>query len=149
MAQRAAAGAVSGALFARGALSVTTQTLAWGAVFFVGSAAASSAYLTVSEIFPIEIRAQAIALFFAIAQLVGATGPWIFGWLIGDRAHPSPVPLSHGYAFAAAMMIAGGLVHAAFGVEAAGRPLEDVAAPLSAGRPRSDGRGSRGVEPSH
>ena len=61
----------SGWLFAAGLLTATTQTICWSAVFFVGSAAASSAYLTVSEIFPLEIRAQAIAVFFAVAQVIG------------------------------------------------------------------------------
>jgi len=123
--------AASGELFARGLLTATTQTVWWAAVFFVGSAAASSAYLTVSEIFPLEIRAQAIALFFAIAQVVGAAGPWIFASLIGDQTDPSPARLASGYLVAAGMMVAAGLVQATFGVEAARRSLEDVAAPLS------------------
>jgi MFS family permease len=123
---------VSGRLFVVGALTATTQTLWWSAVFFVGSAAASSAYLTVSEIFPLEVRAQAIAVFFSIAQLVGATGPWLFGTLIGDQGAPDPRRLFAGYALAAAMMVAGGLVEAWFGVDAARMSLEDVATPLSA-----------------
>jgi MFS family permease len=124
--------AVTGHLFASGALTATTQTLCWSAVFFVGSAAASSAYLTVSEIFPLEIRAQAIALFFAIAQVVGAAGPWIFAAMIGDQSHPDPARLLLGYWLAAGAMIAGGVVHAIFGIEAAGVSLEEVATPLSA-----------------
>jgi MFS family permease len=124
--------ALTGHLFATGALTATTQTLSWSAVFFVGSAAASSAYLTVSEIFPLEIRAQAIALFFALAQTIGATGPWLFAAMIGDRANPDPGRLLLGYWIAASMMLAAGLVQALFGVEAAGVPLEDVATPLSA-----------------
>ncbi len=123
--------AVSGHLFARGLLTATTQTLCWSAVFFVGSAAASSAYLTVSEIFPLEIRAQAIAFFFAIAQVVGAAGPWIFAALIGDERAASPARLLRGYDVAAGMMVVGGLAQAVFGVEAARRSLEDVATPLS------------------
>jgi MFS family permease len=124
--------ALTGHLFATGALTATTQTLCWSAVFFVGSAAASSAYLTVSEIFPLEIRAQAIALFFALAQTIGATGPWLFAAMIGDRADADPGRLLLGYWIAAGMMLAAGLVQALFGVEAAGVPLEDVATPLSA-----------------
>jgi len=123
--------ALSAQLFAHGALTATTQTICWSAVFFLGSAAASSAYLTVSEIFPLEIRAQAIAFFFAIAQLVGAAGPWIFAALIGDRADPSPARLVRGYEFAAAMMMVAGVFEAIYGVEAARRSLEDVATPLS------------------
>jgi MFS family permease len=124
--------AVTGHLFAHGLLTPTTQTLCWSVVFFVGSAAASSAYLTVSEIFPLEIRAQAIALFFAIAQVVGAAGPWIFGHLIGDQANPDPARLLVGYWFAAVMMITAGLIEARYGVECAGVSLENVATPLSA-----------------
>jgi MFS family permease len=128
-------------LFAAGALTATTQTLCWSAVFFVGSAAASSAYLTVSETFPLEIRAQAIALFFAIAQVIGAAGPWIFAAMIGDQAHPDPARLVSGYQLAASLMVVAGIVHAVFGVEAAGVALEDVATPLSAvsDAPRSAG----------
>jgi MFS family permease len=124
--------AATGHLFASGVLTATTQTLCWSAVFFVGSAAASSAYLTVSEIFPLEIRAQAIALFFAIAQVIGATGPWLFAAMIGDQANPDPARLLLGYWLAAGAMITAGIVHALFGIEAAGISLEDVAKPLSA-----------------
>src|SRR5262249_13967511 len=92
--------AVSGHLFPIPALA---QSLRLSASFFVGSAAASSAYLTVSEIFPLEIRSQALAFFFALAQLVGAAGPSIFGQLIGDVEHPDPARLLYGYLFAAAM----------------------------------------------
>jgi MFS family permease len=122
--------ALSGHLFAIGALTATTQTICWSIIFFLGSAAASSAYLTVSEIFPFEVRAQAIALFFSIAQVVGATGPWIFAAFIGDEGSPDPTRLFHGYLFAAGMMVTAGLVEAVLGVEAAGVPLEDVATPL-------------------
>jgi MFS family permease len=121
--------AISGKLFADGHLTATTQTVCWSLIFFVGSAAASSAYLTVSEIFPLEIRAQAIAVFFAIAQLVGAAGPWIFAVLVGNGTDPTR--LYHGYLAAAALMIVAGLVQARFGVEAARISLEDVATPLS------------------
>ncbi|MGH9375945.1 MAG: MFS transporter, partial [Terriglobia bacterium] len=76
--------AVTGWLFQRGALTAMTQTIAWTVIFFVASAAASSAYLTVSEIFPLEIRALAIALFYAAGTLVGGVGaPALFGALIG------------------------------------------------------------------
>ena len=121
--------AVSGQLFVGGHLTATTQTLCWSVIFFVGSAAASSAYLTVSEIFPLEIRAQAIAVFFAIAQVVGAAGPWIFAVLVGDGTDPTR--LFHGYLVAAVLMILAGLTQARFGIEAARVSLEDVATPLS------------------
>jgi len=123
--------AFSAQLFAHGVLTATTQTICWSAVFFLGSAAASSAYLTVSEIFPLEIRAQAIAFFFAIAQVIGAAGPWLFAVLIGDQADPAPARLVRGYALAALVMVIAGLVEAIYGVEAARRSLEDVATPLS------------------
>ncbi len=124
--------AVSGFLFHAGVLDATTQTVRWVVVFFIASAAASSAYLTVSEIFPVEVRARAISLFFAIGQLVGAAGPTVFAALIGDEAHPDPTRLLGGYLFAAAVMIAGGLLEAFVGVKAERAPLEDVAAPLGA-----------------
>src|SRR5439155_23136518 len=100
---------LSAQLFGRGALTATTQTICWSAVFFLGSAAASSAYLTVSEIFPLEIRAQAIAFFFALAPLVGAAGAWLFEGLIGDLAGPFPARRERDDEFdAAVVMVAGG-----------------------------------------
>ena len=76
--------AVTGWLFHAGVLTAQTQTLAWTIIFFIASAAASSAYLTVSEIFPLEIRAMAIAIFYAIGTLIGGVGaPLLFGWIIG------------------------------------------------------------------
>src|SRR5437016_909862 len=75
---------LTGWLFHAGLLTAQTQTLAWTIIFFVASAAASSAYLTVSEIFPLEIRAFAIAIFYAIGTLAGGVGaPTLFGWFIG------------------------------------------------------------------
>src|ERR1700745_36901 len=97
--------AITGYLFEIGVLTAATQTLLWSVIFFIASAAASSAYLTCSEIFPLEIRAQAIAVFFAIAQIFGAAGPWIFGHLIGDQQHPDPTRLFYGYVFAAVVMV--------------------------------------------
>ena len=121
---------VSALLFYAGALTAVTQTLAWCVIFFFASAAASSAYLTVSEIFPIEVRAKAIAVFFAIAQCFGALGPVIYGALIGDGSHP--VRLFAGYLLGAVVMIAGGLTAMALGVDAERKSLEDVATPLTA-----------------
>ncbi|WP_157245836.1 MFS transporter [Nonomuraea typhae] len=124
--------AVTGWLFERGALTATTQTVMWSVIFFIASAAASSAYLTVSEIFPIEMRAQAISIFFALGQVVGSFGPAIFGALIGDQAHPDPTRLFWGYLFAAGMMIFAGIVEILFGVKAERTALEHVAEPLTA-----------------
>ena len=100
-------------------------------IFFIASAAASSAYLTVSEIFPLELRAQAIAFFFAISQLAGGVAaPFIFGALIGDAS--SRGPLTVGYYLGASLMFIGGLIAWFFGVNAERKSLEDIAAPLSA-----------------
>jgi len=116
-------------LFRAGMLTAQTQTLAWTLIFFVASAAASSAYLTVSEIFPLEIRALAIAIFYAIGTLAGGVGaPVLFGWIIGTG---STTALFIGYLVGAALMIFGALTEAWIGVPAERRPLEHVAAPLS------------------
>ncbi|HEV8618038.1 MAG TPA: MFS transporter [Candidatus Udaeobacter sp.] len=121
--------ALTGWLFHAGLLTAQTQTLAWTIIFFIASAAASSAYLTVSEIFPLEIRALAIAIFFAIGTLAGGVGaPVLFGWIIGTG---SITTLFIGYLVAAALMIFGALVEAWIGVPAERRSLEHVAAPLS------------------
>ena len=80
--------AISGLMFDKGHLDATTQTFCWVVIFFFASAGASAAYLTVSETWPIEIRAEAIAVFFAIAQIFGAFGPAFYGWLIGDGSSP-------------------------------------------------------------
>jgi MFS family permease len=130
--------AVSGYLFERGLLTAVTQTVLWSVIFFVASAAASSGYLTVSEVFPMELRAQAIALFFAIAQVFGSFGPTIVGALIGDRAHPDPTRLFVAYLVASGVMGAAGVVAAFWGVRAERVSLEDVAAPLSAVRRPGD-----------
>ncbi len=128
--------AISALLFNAGLLTAMTQTIAWCVIFFFASPGASAAYLTVSEIFPLEVRAKAIAVFFAIAQCFGALGPVIYGALIGDGSQPFKLFL--GYLLGAAVMIAGGLVAVVFGVAAEGRSLEDVAAPLAAvGRGRT------------
>jgi MFS family permease len=120
----------TGWLFNDDALTATTQTLLWCVIFFFASAAASSAYLTVSEIFPVEIRAQAIAFFFALSVLAGGVvAPWLFATLIGDGADRERVFL--GYAFASVLMMAGGIVEFVWGVDAERRALEAVATPLS------------------
>jgi MFS family permease len=98
-------------------------------IFFIASAAASSAYLTASEIFPLETRAMAIALFYALGTLIGGvSAPLLFGHLIGSGKQWA---VAGGYIGAAALMIAAAVCEAAIGVEAAGKSLEDVAEPLS------------------
>jgi MFS family permease len=123
---------VVAALFQAGFLNAITQTIAWSVIFFFASAGASAAYLTVSEIFPIEVRAKAIAVFFAIAQGFGSLGPTIYGALIGDGSNRTT--LFVGYLLGAAVMILGGLVEVFLGVAAEGKSLEDIATPLSAVR---------------
>ncbi|GAA4831332.1 MFS transporter [Kitasatospora terrestris] len=121
----------TGWLFAAGMLSAVTQTVLWCVIFFIASAAASSAYLTVSEIFPVEMRAQAISFFFAVSMLFGGVvAPWLFATLIGDGADPWRV--FAGYAVGAVLMVAGGLTAYRWGVDAERRSLESVAIPLSA-----------------
>ncbi|MHB1955561.1 MAG: MFS transporter [Sulfobacillus sp.] len=122
--------AVSAWLFHQGVLNATTQTLLWCAVFFLASAGASSAYLTVSEIFPLELRSQAISFFFAISQLVGGVAaPTIFASLIGNGTNVGPLTI--GYYIGAAIMFGGGIIGWFFGVNAERQALEDIAAPLS------------------
>jgi MFS family permease len=120
--------AVTGYLFVQGALTSVTQTLAWTCVFFFASAGASAAYLTVSEIFPLEIRAMAIAFFFVVAQGAGIVAPWLYGKLIESSA----TSVFYGYLLGAGMMLVGALVELFLGVKAEGRSLESIATPLSA-----------------
>jgi MFS family permease len=122
--------ALSAVLFNAGVLTAITQTIAWCVIFFFASAGASAGYLTVSEIFPLEVRAKAIAVFFAIAQCFGALGPVIYGALIGTG--DNPFNLFIGYLIGAAVMVIGGLVTIVFGVAAEGKSLEDIALPLAA-----------------
>ncbi|HEY4028244.1 MAG TPA: MFS transporter [Candidatus Dormibacteraeota bacterium] len=123
--------AISGQLFGAGLLTATTQTILWCLIFFLASAGASSAYLTVSEIFPLELRGQAISFFFAISQLAGGVAaPALFGALIGNGTNRGPLTI--GYYVGALVMFAGGVIAWFFGVDAERRSLEDVAAPLSA-----------------
>ncbi len=133
---------VSAWLFKTGVLSATTQTVMWSIVFFFASAGASSAYLTVSEIFPLELRGQAISYFFAISQGIGGSlAPTIFGHLIGgaNNQHVTTGPLTIGYAIGAVIMIIGGLVAWFIGVDSEGKSLEDIADPLSAAKRPSGG----------
>jgi MFS family permease len=119
----------SGYLFSIGALTAQTQTIAWMVIFFFASAAASSAYLTVSETFPLELRALAIAFFYAIGTGVGGiVGPWLFGVLIDTGSRTS---LFAGYLLGAALMVVAAIVMWRWGIAAERKPLETVARPLA------------------
>ena len=113
----------TGALFVGGRLDATSQTAAWCVTFFFASSAASSAYLTVSELFPVHVRGIAIAIFYAIATLAGAVAPLIFGAIV-DAANPRD--LFTGYLFASALMMAAAVIARVFGVASEGRSLEEL-----------------------
>jgi len=119
---------ITAQLFKAGALNAVTQTLCWTVIFFFASAGASAGYLTVSEIFPLEVRAKAIAVFFAIAQCFGSLGSHLYGHLIGTGKDPNS--LYWGYLLGAGAMILGGVVAPFLAVDAEGKSLEDVAKPL-------------------
>ncbi len=120
--------AFSAFLFKAGALTAGTQTLCWCVIFFFASAGASAAYLTVSEIFPVEVRAKAIAVFFAVAQCFGALGPWLYGQLIGTGS--DHFALFIGYMIGAGVMILGAIFEVFLGLNTEGRSLEDIALPI-------------------
>ncbi len=122
--------ALAGYLFAADTLTATTQTILWALVFFFASSAASAAYLTVSEIFPVELRGMVIALFFAAGTLLGGTvAPSFFGYLVGTGSRQYTF---YGYLSASGLLLATVAVVCFFGVDAEGASLEDVARPLSA-----------------
>jgi MFS family permease len=121
--------AISGWLFYKNDLTAESQTFVWVVIFFFASSGASAAYLTVSETWPIEIRAEAIAVFFAIAQIAGAFGPAIYGALIGNGTNRTGLFI--GYLLGAAIMAAGGVIELIFGINAEGKSLESVTKPLS------------------
>jgi MFS family permease len=120
--------AVTGFLFWQGSLTAVTQTIAWSLVFFFASAGASSAYLTVSEVFPMEIRAMAIAFFFVVGQGAGVVAPWLFAKLIETSA----TSVFYGDLVAAGLMLVAAAVALVFGVKAERQSLESIATPLSA-----------------
>jgi MFS family permease len=134
--------AVAGLLL--GSLTATTLTLMGAIVFFFASAGASSAYLTASEIFPMETRALCIAFFYAIGTAAGGiSGPLLFGWLTENAAAAGDITMiAVGYYIGAALMIGAGIVEALLGVKAERRSLENIAAPLTAETP-SEGGGAR------
>ena len=121
---------LAGEAFVRGLLDARGQTIAWSGIFFFASAAASSAYLTVSETFPLEMRALAIALFYAFGTALGGiAGPLVFGALIGTGSKDA---VFVGYVIGAGLMIAAALIQAIWGAAAERKPLESVARPLAA-----------------
>jgi MFS family permease len=121
--------AVTAVLFVSGNLDAVSQTIAWTIVFFFASAAASSAYLTVGECFPLEVRALSIAFFYAFGTGIGGVmAPWLFGVLVGTG---EPAAVAWGYALGAVLMLAAAGVALWLGVDAERKPLEEVARPLS------------------
>ncbi len=121
--------AAVGWMFARGWLDATQQTLAWTVIFFFASAAASSAYLTVGETFPLEVRAVAISVFYALGTAVGGiAGPAVFGHLIQTGSRDEVLI---GYLIGGGLMVGAAVVEAFLGVDAERRSLEEVAPPLS------------------
>ncbi|WP_232463159.1 MFS transporter [Sulfolobus acidocaldarius] len=120
--------AFTGYLFYLGILNAFTQTFAWVIIFFFASAGASSAYLTVSEVFPLEIRAMAIAVFYAIGTGLSSYAPSFFGYLLGSK---QPSDLFIGYLIGALLMIFPGILTIFLGVDAERKSLEEVAKPLS------------------
>jgi MFS family permease len=122
--------AITGYLFAIEVLSAVQQTVAWMVIFFVASTAASSAYLTVSETFPLEVRALAIAFFYAIGTGIGGVaGPWLFGLLIDSGSRWS---VFGGYLFGAVLMLVAAVVAFRYCVPAERKPLEAISRPLAA-----------------
>jgi MFS family permease len=120
--------AIVALLFGRGALDLTALKVCFTVIFFIASSAASAAYLTVSEIFPVEIRAFAIAIFYAIGTLIGGVGaPILFGFLIASGSRSA---VAAGSFLGAGLMLAGAVCEYLIGVEAAGRSLESVSKPL-------------------
>jgi MFS family permease len=121
--------AVTAYLFSKNLLSANELTVAWMTVFFFASTAASSAYLTVSEIFPLELRALAIAFFYAIGTALGGiAGPLLFGMLINTGSRAS---VAIGYCIGSALMLGAAAVEARWGVAAERQPLEAVSRPLA------------------
>jgi MFS family permease len=121
--------AIVGWLFRQGLVDAAALTVCWSGIFFFASAAASAAYLTVSESFPLETRALAIAFFYAVGTGIGGVAaPWAFGELVGSGERGE---VYLGYLFGAVLMVGAALVELAIGVKAERQPLESVARPLS------------------
>ncbi len=135
----------TGILFVNGQLNATTITLCWSVIFFFASAGASAAYLTTSEIFPMEIRANAIAYVYAVGTLAGgALAPYLFGLLIQTQSARN---VFLGYLVGAFLMVVGGLSEIFFGVDSERRSLEEIAAPLGAVDVTGSARGAGRLVP--
>lgn len=131
--------ALTGWAFMQGWLNALTQALSWSAVFFLASAAASSAYLTVSEVFPLEMRAIAISIFYAVGTGAGGfAAPVLFGLLIESGSRGA---VTIGYGIGASLVVLAGMLALRYSVDAERKPLEEVAAPLGMA---DDGEGARG-----
>jgi MFS family permease len=127
--------AIVALLFVKGMLTATTQTVAWSVVFFFASSAASAAYLTVGESFPLEMRAFAIAVFYALGTaLGGVVAPALFGILIGTG---EPIAVASGYILGSLLMLAAAAVALKLGIAAERRSLEDIAPPFSSSQSES------------
>jgi MFS family permease len=137
---------ITGVLFTQGALSATTMTICWCVIFFFASAGASAAYLTVSELFPLEARAMAIALFYSAGTGVAALSPTIFGALIATHSRTN---VNYGYLLGAGLMIAAGIVAVVLAVPAERRALEDIAKPFTAARDWTTSKRRRVAAPAH
>jgi MFS family permease len=136
--------AITGWMFLAGILNAVTQTICWCVIFFFASAGASSAYLTVSEIFPLETRAMAIALFYAAGTAIGGVlAPVLFGALIQSG---KSINVFYGYLVGAALMAGAGLLELVWGVAAERKSLEAIARPLSAAE--EEAQEGVGYEPS-
>jgi MFS family permease len=127
-------------------LTATTMTICWCVIFFFASAGASAAYLTVSELFPLEARAMAIALFYSVGTGAAALSPTIFGALIATHSRTN---VNYGYLLGAGLMIAAGIVAIFLAVAAERRALEDIAKPFTAVRDWATTQTKRRVAPAH
>lgn len=120
---------ITGYLFAAGYLTAVSQTVLWTIIFFFASAAASAAYLTVSEVFPLEVRGMAIAFFYSLGTGIGGIlAPWIFGEMIGTGSRDM---IFYGYSGAAVLMFIAAIAEWKYGVDAEGKCLEEIARPLA------------------
>ncbi|WP_296603148.1 MFS transporter [Nocardioides sp.] len=137
--------------FYLGSFDAKTLTLMGAIIFFMASAGASAAYLTASEVFPMETRALCIAFFYAIGTAAGGiSGPLFFGWLIERASDSGDISkIAIGYFIGAALMIIGGIVEAFLGVKAEGKSLESLAKPLTAEDEPGTAAGSDATQPQH
>jgi MFS family permease len=136
---------ITGLIFKGGGFGAWTLTLAWSAIFFFASAGASAAYLTVSEVFPMETRAMSVALFYSVGTAGGGiAGPLLFGKLVeGGRTN-----VFWGWVLGSVLMIGAGLVQAFMGVKAEQRGLEDIAKPVLAEEAEEvEGEGEKEAKP--